>query len=124
MQGFIHLAATTFNEQVKAATHADRFSSRDVLMALTIAMLVGFIIVAWVYFHYRGKSERQDRERLGRKIVSSAPTASSVPTESNSEERRRVRKRRRRRDHRPRNPSLQHTGGLPPHRPDDELPKY
>jgi hypothetical protein len=124
LEDFFILAATTFNEQVKAETHGERFNSRDVLMALTIAMAVGFCIVVWVYFHYRKKRDRQDKERLNRKIVSSPPRADSDSTESGSGERRRIRKRRRRRDHRPRNPSLHQTGGLPPHRPDDELPKY
>ena len=123
MKGFI-LAASTFNEQVKAVTHGERFSSRDVLMALTIAIAVGAVVVFWVYLHYRKKRDRQDKERLGRKIVPSPPRPQSDSADSDSGERRRIRKRRRRRDHRPRNPSLQQTGGLPPHRSDDELPKY
>ena len=124
VEGFLIFAASTFSDEVKAAMHGERFSSQDVLMALTIAMAVGFIIVLWVYLHYRKKRDRQDKERLGRKIISSAPRAESDSTDSNSGDRRRIRKRRRRRDHRPRNPSLQQTGGLPPHRSDDEPPKY
>jgi hypothetical protein len=126
MEGFIILAASTFREQVKAATHGERFGSRDALTALTVGLAVGFIVVVWIYFHYRKKRERQDKERLGRKIVSSVPSTSVASSDSDPEagERRRIRKRRRRRAHRPRNPSLHQTGGLPPQRPDDDLPKF
>jgi len=119
MERFIILAATTFREQVNAATHGTRVSSRDVLTALTVGLVVGFLIVIWVYFRFRKKRQHEDRERMGRKIVAPAPS-----TDSESGERRRIRKRRRRRDHRPRNPSLHQTGGLPPQRSDDDLPKF
>lgn len=124
--GFIIFAASTFKEQVKAATHGTRFSSRDALTAVTVGLAVGFIIVVWIYFHFRKKRERDDKERLGRRTVSSVSSTKITSTDTDSEagERRRIRKRRRRRDHRPRNPSLGQTGGLPPHRPEDELPKY
>jgi len=124
MEGFTVLLAASFTEQVRAVTHGSRFSSQDILTALTIALVIGFLIFGWVYFHFRKKREKQDRERLGRRIVSPAPSASAASTDDDSGERRRIRKRRRRRNHRPRNPSLGQTGGLPPPRPEDELPKY
>jgi hypothetical protein len=49
MEGFIVLLAATFDDQVKAVTHGSRFSSKDILTALTIGLAVGFSIFAWVY---------------------------------------------------------------------------
>ena len=118
---FIPLLADTFTEQVKAVTHGSRVSSRDILIVLSVGLTVGFVLGAYIYFRFRKKRKAADTQRVGRKVLSSSAVSDS---EEDSGEHRRVRKRRRRRDHRPRNPSLQQTGGLPPPRPDDELPKY
>jgi hypothetical protein len=119
---FIPLLADTFTEQVKAVTHGSRVSSRDILIVLSVGLTVGFVLGAYIYFRFRKKRKAADTQRVGRKVLSSSAISGSEDEDSG--EHRRVRKRRRRRDHRPRNPSLQQTGGLPPPRPDDELPKY
>ena len=125
--------AAAFEEQVKRATQG-HLDTRDLLIGLTIALAVGAGIVLWMYFRSRMKSNDQDRERISqmtrgqgsskrrdKKTGESEKKSTTTVTEDSL---RRRRKRRRRRDHRARNPSLSETGGLPPPRPDDQLPKY
>ena len=125
------LAVTGFDEQVKRATQG-HLDTRDVLIGLTMALAVGAGIVLWIYLRSKMKSGDQDRERLSQMMRSPGSSKSSsqgsgekksttTVTESGLHRRR---KRQRRRDHRQRNPSLSETGGLPPPRPDDQLPKY
>ena len=129
--GETFLAAANFDDQVKRATHG-RLDTRDLLIGLTVALAVGAGLVLWIYFRSRMKSNDQDRERLAQ--ITRGRTSSQGGGKSGGEKkstttitedgRHRRRKRRRRRDHRQRNPSLSETGGLPPPRPDDQLPKY
>ena len=126
--GEIFLAAA-FDEQVKRATQG-HLDTRDLLIGLTIALAVGTGLVLWIYFRSRMKSNDQDRERLsqmtrgqssGKRKDEGEKKGATTVTKDGLHRRR---KRRRRRDHRQRNPSLSETGGLPPPRPDDQLPKY
>ena len=133
--GETFLAAANFDEQVKRATHG-RLDTRDLLIGLTVALAVGAGLVLWIYFRSRMKSNNQDRERLaqitrgqsssqgGGKSGGKSGGEKKSTTTITEDGRHRRRKRRRRRDHRQRNPSLSETGGLPPPRPDDQLPKY
>ena len=82
-----------------------------------MSLAIGLVLFLWAYFKFRkkpgvefgpGKSEHEIPARID-------------PVRSSSGRRR---KRHRRRDHRPRNPTLNQTGGLPPPRGDGELPKY
>ena len=118
MEGFI-FHADVFTEQVKEGTEGSRFNTRDMLLAISLVLAIGFGLFAWVYFRVRKKADRADQERISQMTQSiAAPESKAKPKGE------RRRKRRRRRDHRPRNPSLEKTGGLPPLRPDDQLPKY
>jgi hypothetical protein len=118
MDGMIFLA-DAFTEQVKAATHGQRFESKDLLIGTTIALAIGIAIFLAIYLRVRKKSHAADQERLSQMTQSQSSGSSS-----SGERHERRRKRRRRRDHRPRNPSLDKTGGLPPARPEDQLPNY
>ena len=121
--------AAAFEEQVKRATQG-HLDTRDLLIGLTIALAIAAGIVLWVYFRSRMKSNDQDRKRLSqmtrgqsvgpRKDKVEKPNATTVTKDGLH----RRRQRRRRRAHRQRNPSLSETGGVPPPRPDDQLPKY
>ena len=130
MFGEFFLAAA-FEEQVKRATQG-QLDTRDLLIGLTIALAVGAGIVLWIYFRSRMKSNDQDRERLSQmmrgpgsgKNSSNGGGEKKSTTTVTKDGLHRRRKHRRRRDHRQRNPSLSETGGLPPPRPDDQLPKY
>ena len=102
IMGEMIFLADAFTERVNAANQGGRFDSKDLLL---------------VYLRSRKKSDDANQERL-------AQITQSQSNETGSERGERRRKRRRRRDHRPRNPSLDKTGGLPPPRPDDQLPKF
>ena len=93
-----------------------RFSTRDVLIVITASLAVGVVLVAWISIHHRRKTERDS----SRRVLTDRP----APASSRKEHGERRRRRRRRRPHRPRNPSLHQTGGLPPPRTDDQPPKY
>jgi hypothetical protein len=92
-------------------------STRDLLLAMLAGSLLALGIFIATYFHLRNKRLKEEARDFAR--LTSAP---KVDRESDDGTPRR--KRRRRRAHRPRNPSLQQTGGLPPLRPDDQPPKY
>ena len=94
-----------------------RFNNTDILIILTAAVAVAVAIVIWLVF-FR-KSEPEEYEYPEPKPAQAARDEAVEPGE-----RRRRRKRRRVRDHRPRNPTLDQTGGLPPPRPDDQAPPY
>ena len=131
--GQLILAATDFDAQVKRATQG-HLDTRDLLIGLTIALAVGAGIILWIYFRSRMKSDDQDRERISQMTRGQSSGRRREKKDEKDEKKststvtkdglHRRRKRRRRRDHRARNPSLSETGGLPPPRPDDQLPKY
>ena len=108
--------ADAFSERAKAAMQGDRFDSKDLLLGVTIVLIIALALFLFVYLRSRKKSNEADQERL-------AQMTQNRNSKTGSERRGRRRKRRRR-DHRPRNPSLNETGGLPPQRPDDQLPKF
>ena len=115
MDAFIFLA-DAFSEQVKAATQGQHFESRDVLIGTSIVLIIGLTLFLVFYLRARKKSDRIDQKHLSQMTKSSSTNTSAEGGE-------RRRKRRRRRAHRLRNPSLGETGGLPPLRPDSQLPK-
>lgn len=102
----------------------------DVLILLGFIAAVVGILVLTVYLAMQLRKNRKselDRQIRGEHL----PARQSASGRNGSDEegqgsepgrssRRRVR--RRRRDHRPRNPSLAESGGLPPVRPEDSVP--
>jgi hypothetical protein len=115
-------AAEDFNRRVKEATDSPRVNPHDMLIALSVGLAVGFALFVWAYLRSKNKPDLLDRSNVVRK--SSSASSSSSDSDGTAGERRKRRRKRRRRDHRPRNPSLQQTGGLPPPRSDDDLPKF
>jgi hypothetical protein len=115
--GEIIFLASAFADRANAAIQGERFDSKDMLLGATIVLIIGLALFLFVYLRSRKKSNDADQARL-------AQMTQSHNSGAGSERRERRRKRRRRRDHRPRNPSLDKTGGLPPQRPDDQLPKF
>jgi hypothetical protein len=119
MLAFVFQFAATepFAEQLNRATRGSGLSTRDLLLAALAGSLLALAIFIWTYLRFqrkRQKAEARDFARLTTQSTSS----------HESEDGTRRRRRRRRRAHRPRNPSLQQTGGLPPPRPEDQPPKY
>ncbi len=79
------------------------------LIALGLAIL---LILAFFAKQSFGPGKRRKQVTESRSV----PTAASLPKIQNPPNNRRQRKRRRRRAHRPSNPTLAETGGLPPQR--------
>ena len=127
MEGHILFLADAFTESVNRINAADRLSSRDLLLAATLGLLMAIGLFIWTYLRF--KNRRRERGELIEgavppkrdRTVEKSNSKSGSDSESGQVRRR---KHRRRREHRPSNPTLQQTGGLPPPRPDDQLPKY
>jgi hypothetical protein len=121
---FLLAAATArdFETDVQAAQRAGQANPREILFAISIGVGLGVILFLWVYLRFRKKRLIEERNR-SRSLVSKPVETVEVDPETGQLVRRK-RKRRRKREHRPRNPTLDKTGGLPPHRPEDDLPKY
>lgn len=114
----LHLAAAeAFSKIVRRANQGLSISTPDLLLALLGGSLLALLVFIWVYLHFRKKRQRAEARDFGRLTSQSKGT-------SDDGDGSRKRRKRRRRAHRPRNPSLQQTGGLPPPRPEDQPPKY
>ncbi len=116
-----------------AATKTSSLVANDVLVVLAfIAAVVGVLIVG-ILMGVRirnNRRRRRERQAKGERPSSRSSVSQSRGGEEDEEagqtvqsESGRRRVRRRRRDHRPRNPSLAESGGLPPARPDDPSPQ-
>src|SRR5436190_24352390 len=111
-------AAETFQKEVDAARAGGQIETNGVLIAVSIGVTLGALLFGAVYIRHRRKQLKEGQ----RNRISKAQPEPSKPVESKGDEsedegadseRRRVRKRRRKREHRPRNPTLDKTGGLP-----------
>ena len=103
---------------------------KELLMVLGAVAFVTLLVVIWaVYFRKRSNRHSHHHHHHHHdpepEPSSEASVLSTDASAESSDGRRYRRKRRRRRDHRPRNPTLAETGGLPPLRPEqppDPLP--
>ena len=101
-------------QKVEELTKGTRVHTREMMFVVVIALAVGVLLFLWVYFRHRNKAGRADGRELSR-CKSNRGERESKGSDG---------RRRRRRTHRQRNPTLDQTGGLPPPRPEDELPKF
>ena len=108
--------------------------ARDTLIVLIAASAVGLVLLGVLTLWVKTRRSRRHHHRHHRQSHSrseSKPTA-PPPTEPDLAETGadpdtepgtpRHRRRKRRREHRPRNPTLAETGGLPPPRPEGQVP--
>lgn len=99
-------------------TPGHSFNTSDAFIVTGAAIGVALVLVVWIaFFRKKGKPEYAYP-------ASSEERSLSRDQSAQKGERRRRRKRRRVREHRPRNPTLDKTGGLPPPRPEDQPPPY
>ena len=87
-------------------------SDLAVLCALALVLLLLLAFFTWLSFRFTGRDGGSRRNSV----------VPEVPTSTGSEDSRRHRRRRRRRTHRPSNPTLAETGGLPPRQSTDPAP--
>lgn len=95
------------------------YTTRDALLifgALTVLTLVLLIWAAFLRRRRRHHSSHHRHHHSREPIMPSTEASESEPIDSRP---RRRKWRRRRRDHRPRNPTLAETGGLPPVRTEE-----
>jgi len=112
-------------------------TARDTLIVLIAASAVGLVLLGaltlWVKARRSHRHHRHHRHhpRQAESRPMEAPGAASKVTGAAAEpdtdtdtdtDTHRHRRRKRRRDHRPRNPTLAETGGLPPPRPEGQAP--
>lgn len=99
-------------------------SGQDFLTVLIACAALGLVILGAMTFWLKGRKGHRHHHR--RHHRSPAPEAGPAePTEADAPEAARSHahsRRRRRRAHRGRNPSLAETGGLPPPRPEGQVP--
>jgi hypothetical protein len=95
-----------------------RTAAGDVAIVVGAALAVGVVAVLAAVF-FRSTKRRGPRSKTVTETTSRENlTVREVVERSGG--RKKIRYRRRRRDHRPRNPTLAETGGLPPLREDDK----
>src|SRR2546426_8548985 len=94
---------------------------KDVMLIIATGLVLTLILILRAR-HYVRKKKRRHHHHHHRTFDSSVTSTDTMEEEGEAEEthpgRRHRRRRRRRRDHRPRNPTLAETGGLPPSKPE------
>jgi hypothetical protein len=114
-------------DMIPGSWHWMGFTLKELLELLGALTGVTLLIVIWAVY-FRPRPHRHSHHHHHHHHSQSEASSSDLTSNSgsgSSGERRYRRKRRRRRDHRPRNPTLAETGGLPPLRPEhpqDPLP--
>ncbi|HTL55510.1 MAG TPA: hypothetical protein VL361_07510 [Candidatus Limnocylindrales bacterium] len=91
-------------------------TTRDILIILGAVALVTLVVLLWAVA-FRSKRRRRHHHHHHHHSHSHTETTAETSPESEPVEEsgsRRKRRRHRRREHRPRNPTLAETGGLPP----------
>ncbi|MST95318.1 MAG: hypothetical protein EXS33_08660 [Pedosphaera sp.] len=121
-KAFIFFAQVDGTDLLLTKPTSQYTSNLTSLLVIVIGGLILTVILFSLVYFFRSRRKPSHRPH---RPAESRPPAPRVEADDESEDRIRVRKKRRERirEHRPRNPTLQETGGLPPVRPDDELPK-
>lgn len=87
----------------------------DILIIVGVGLVLTLLLMFWAKY-IRRRSRHHSDPRVTYRVVEAGGDGGG------GSRKRRHRHRRRRRDHRTRNPTLAETGGLPPSRPEDEVP--
>lgn len=81
----------------------------DLAVVAGVGLVLMIVLAVWAKFFRSGNGDDSKCKDEFRTV----PDASSLSDNHSTSDRRRKKRRRRRRDHRPRNPTLSETGGLP-----------
>ena len=82
---------------------------KDVLVIIVTGLALGLLLLLWARYYVR----RKKRHHHDRKAISHSVPAAADQEIEEEPHRHSARRRKRRREHRPRNPTLAETGGLP-----------
>ena len=83
---------------------------KDVLVIIATGLALGLMLLLWARHYVKRKKRLQHHDR---KVASRSLPAASDQDEEEQPQHHSRRRRKRRREHRPRNPTLAETGGLP-----------
>ena len=97
------------------AARTTGFFFKDVLVIIATGLALGLILLLWARHYVKRKKRHQHHDR---KVVSHSLPAGSDQEEEEEPHHHGRRRRKRRREHRPRNPTLAETGGLPTTKPE------
>jgi len=86
----------------------------NILAILATGVALGLVLLLWARFYVRKRKPRRHHRHHDQRAESMPASIPDGDDEIPAQDGHRHRKRRRRRDHRPRNPTLGETGGLPP----------
>lgn len=95
-------------------TKSTGFVFEDILVVLAVGLALGLLLLLWARYHVRRKKRRHHHHHERSVVSRPAPVLAEEEDQDPRRDGRRRRRRRHRRDHRPRNPTLAETGGLPP----------
>jgi len=118
---------STFADWFTNSTHNGKEYMRDSFVVLTVLGTIILAIAIWAnYFRQSPKTRRRREHRHA--LEKSAETTRQANLQGDealatADSGRARRKRKRRREHRPRNPTLAETRGLPPPRPEGMSPR-
>ena len=83
---------------------------KDVLVIIATGLALGLLLLLWARHYVKSKKRHHLHDR---KVVSHSLPGASDQEDEEAPHHRSRRRRKRRREHRPRNPTLAETGGLP-----------
>jgi hypothetical protein len=106
----------------KNASGASNLNARELLLIASAGLAVALLVIIWASIFRRRRRDHGEPQPKRHKPVHKPAHTSHEGMEAG--DRVKVRKRMRRRDHRPRNPTLQETGGLPPPRTEEQPPPF
>src|SRR5687767_4212788 len=109
---FLAMSEKLKNSLPRTSVGKEIASPREQLIILGIALGLGALLFLWVFFFRKPKMPETAGNKSSRILL-------EAKSEKSHSGRRRRKWREKRRDHRPRNPTLSETGGLPPTRPGD-----
>ena len=99
------------------ASLAPRLFLSDTMPIIAIGFLAALLLFGWAKYWRKGSRQRS----AGASSLGAGPSGQEE-SEGAATGRKHRRRRRARREHRPRNPTLAETGGLPPDKPGGSLP--
>jgi FtsZ-interacting cell division protein ZipA len=94
----------------------------EILIVLGVVAVLTLVLVGLIWASRRRKRRRRSSSQSTPVVVKKEFVDLEEDDDGKPRRRRRVKVRYRRRDHRPRNPTLAETGGLPPPRSSDSAP--
>lgn len=114
---FSLLADVTFEDFTAPIRHSTG-SWRDYYILFGAVALLTVVLLTWATYYAKRRKRRHRHHHHHHQSSPEAVAAAGMSSEPDSS--RSHRRRRRRRPHRPRNPTLAETGGLPPLRADNQ----